>query len=111
MQAFSLGYQEIQLQTWGRDAAQIVDVGQSIAGIDSRCVVKIPATIEGIKAAAKLKAENVKVTLTAVYASHQTLTAVAIGADYVAPYLWLMNDAGRDVSPLVMSLSGYIAVL
>ena len=103
VQAFSLGYQEIQLQTWGRDAAQIYDVGQSIAAIDSRAVIKIPATAEGVKAAARLKADKAKVTLTAAYASHQALTAVSVGADYIAPYLWLMNDAGRDVRPFLSS--------
>lgn len=96
-QAFDLGYQEIMLQTWGRDYSEIVEVGQDIASIDSRVVIKIPATVDGVKAAAKLKGDKAKVALTAVYASHQAVTGVALGADYVAPYLWLMNDAGRDV--------------
>lgn len=87
------------LQTWGRDFSEILEIGQSIAALDSRVVVKIPATVDGVKAAAKLKAEKAKVALTAVYASHQAVTGIALGADYVAPYLWLMNDAGRDVSP------------
>ena len=35
-------------------------------------------------------------TLTAVYAPHQVATAVALGAEYAAPYLGRMTDAGRD---------------
>ena len=33
-----------------------------------------------------------------VYTAHQAFTAIAAGADYAAPYLGRMNDAGRSVS-------------
>lgn len=33
-----------------------------------------------------------------MYAAHQAFTAIAAGADYAAPYLGRMNDAGKDVS-------------
>lgn len=32
-----------------------------------------------------------------VYTAHQAFTAIAAGADYAAPYLGRMNDAGRNV--------------
>ncbi len=33
-----------------------------------------------------------------VYTAHQAFTAMAANADYAAPYLGRMNDAGRRVS-------------
>lgn len=36
-------------------------------------------------------------TTTGIYAPHQVLTAIACGADYAAPYLGRMNDAGQKV--------------
>lgn len=35
--------------------------------------------------------------LAGVFAAHQCLTALAVGADYMAPYLGRMDDAGKDV--------------
>jgi transaldolase len=94
--AFSRGVAELQMQTFGRDADRLAETGRAIAALDPRIVVKVPITQDGVVAAHRLKAEGIRVTLTAVYAAHQAVTAAAIGADYVAPYLGRMADAGRD---------------
>lgn len=94
--AFEADVAEFQAQTWGRSSDALIANGRVIAAMDPRMVVKVPITREGAIAAATLKAEGVRITMTAVYTAHQALTAAAIGADYVAPYLGRMNDAGRD---------------
>jgi transaldolase len=95
-QAFTLGCQEIQLQTWGSTVEQMVNIGQQLAALDSRVVVKVPITQLGTTAAKQLIAQEVPTTLTAVYAPHQVLIGAALGADYVAPYLGRLNDLGRN---------------
>jgi transaldolase len=94
--AFDLGAQEIHLQVWGADAAAMLASGRRLAAIDARVAVKVPITREGSLAARQLIAEGARVTLTAVYAPHQIVTAIALGAAYAAPYLGRMSDAGRD---------------
>ncbi|WEK51774.1 MAG: transaldolase family protein [Candidatus Kaistia colombiensis] len=94
--AFEADVAEFQAQTWGRTSEALIANGRVIAALDPRMVVKVPITRDGAIAAATLKAEGVRITMTAVYTAHQALTAAAIGADYVAPYLGRMNDAGRD---------------
>lgn len=76
-------------------------VGQDIAGIDDRVVVKVPVTPDGIAVAAKLKRQSALVTATSVYSSRQAVAAIGVGADFIAPYLGRMNRAGKDVRPLV----------
>ncbi|MGB3299112.1 MAG: transaldolase family protein [Phormidesmis sp.] len=95
-QALKLGAQEVHLQAWGDSAAQLETVGRSLASIDSRIVVKLPATQIGTTAAKALIHSGVPVTLTAIYTVHQVVIAAAIGASYAAPYLGRMNDLGRD---------------
>ena len=68
----------------------------SAGAIDDRVVVKVPVTRDGAAASARLTADGVRVTLTAVYAAHQVLTAAGIGAAYAAPYLGRMGDQGID---------------
>ncbi len=74
-----------------RDARELA----SLAG-HLQVVVKLPATREGIAAAAVLAADGVPVTLTAVYQVEQVLWAALVGARYAAPYLGRLDDAGRD---------------
>jgi transaldolase len=89
--------QEFQVQTWGESSDEMWKNGIALAKYDPDViVVKVPATFDGIKAANALVADGIRVTLTAAYASHQAVLAAAVGANYVAPYLGRMNDAGRD---------------
>lgn len=94
--AFGFGMQEVQIQTWGSSVAELVERGQAIAAIDPRIVVKVPVTQTGTTAAAQLIAQDIPVTLTALYAVHQALIGAALGAHYVAPYLGRINDLGQN---------------
>jgi len=96
---------EFQVQTWGEDSDEMWENGIALARLDpERLVVKVPATLEGIKAANALVVDGVRVTITAAYAPHQVLVAASIGANYVAPYLGRMNDAGRDGMGTIVSM-------
>lgn len=95
-QAFNLGAQEVQLQTWGTSVEASEKIGNRLAAIDDRVVVKIPVTQVGTAAAARLLAQGIRVTLTGVYAVHQVLIAAALGTDYAAPYLGRIIDLGRN---------------
>ena len=89
--------QEFQVQTWGKTSDEMWKNGIALAKYDPDViVVKVPGTFEGIKAANALVTDGIRVTITAAYASHQAVLAAAVGANYVAPYLGRMNDAGRD---------------
>ena len=94
--AFSLGAQEVQLQTWGDTKQVLVNTGQALAKIDQRVVVKVPINQLGTEAASVLIANGIRVTMTAVYEVPQILIAAALGAEYAAPYLGRINDTGRN---------------
>jgi len=106
--------QEFMCQAWGTTSEQLYDVGMKLSCLDlddddvndesktqllepnKRMVIKLPVTVEGTKAASMLIQSGVRVCLTACYASHQALVATAVGAEYLAPYLGRMNDAGKN---------------
>jgi transaldolase len=95
-QALELGAGEVQVQTWGRTRDLYFEHGRALAAISPKIVVKVPTTVEGVAAAARLRREGVRLTMTAVYTAAQALIASALRADYAAPYLGRMNDAGHD---------------
>ncbi|EKX36632.1 hypothetical protein GUITHDRAFT_78789, partial [Guillardia theta CCMP2712] len=94
--AFALGSKEFMCQTWGTKVDELVDNGIRLANLDSRVVVKVPLTFAGIEAASMMSNLGIRVCTTACYSPHQVITSVSAGAEYVAPYLGRMNDAGRD---------------
>ena len=95
-QALDAGAGEVQVQTWGRTRDLYVAHGRAVAALSPKVVVKAPTTVEGTAAAATLRSEGVRVTMTAVYSAGQALIASALGAEYAAPYFGRMNDSGRD---------------
>jgi len=95
--AFSLGAEELHLQTWGTDVEAATERGLALAAIDpARVLVKVPLTLEGAETARRLIEAGIQITFTACYEVHQVLIAAALGARYVAPYLGRICDSGRD---------------
>jgi transaldolase len=109
--AAELGAREIHLQTWGADEETLVVNGLRItaaAARDLTVVLKVPATIAGFRAAARLRDAGHAITLTAVYNPGQLLAAAAAGAAYAAPYLGRLEDAGRDGRDTVLAMDAIL---
>lgn len=106
--AFELDIQELQLQAWGDTVAEMYSCALDLAELDTRVVVKVPITMEGIQTAKRLVNDGVPVTFTAVYSVHQVITALSVGAHYVAPYFGRMGDAGKDAVSDVAAMQGII---
>ena len=94
--AIVMGAGEVHLQAWGEDGNALLACGRALAAIDHRICVKLPLTAAGLQAAHELIGDTVRVTFTACFDASQVLPAIALGADYVAPYLGRINDSGRD---------------
>lgn len=116
--AFELGAREFMLQAWGGSAENLLNSGLALSRGDERIVIKIPVTLAGTTAAAGLVERGVRVCATACYASHQALVATGVGAEYLAPYLGRMGDAGKDglkecekMQEIVQGLGGTTRIL
>lgn len=88
---------EFMCQAWGATSQELYDCGMALSQPDrERIVVKVPVTMSGVKAASLLIQSNVRICLTACYDHKQALIAANVGAEYIAPYLGRMTDAGKD---------------
>ena len=72
--AFELDIEELQLQAWGETVAEMYSNALDLAELDTRVVVKVPMTMDGIQTARRLVNDGVPVTFTAVYSVHQAVT-------------------------------------
>ena len=69
------------------DAESMIKEGREIAAIHPNMIVKIPMTVEGLKAVKVLAAEGIKTNVTLIFTANQALLAARAGATYVSPFL------------------------
>lgn len=87
----------LQIQVTALDAAgMIAEAHVLLKNVDDKVFIKVPTNEEGLKAMRALKAEGVNITATAIYNKIQGFMAIAVGADFIAPYCNRMADLDMD---------------
>lgn len=74
------------------DAEGMIKEGREIAKLHPNMIVKIPMTIEGLKAVKVLSKEGIKTNVTLIFNVNQALLAARAGATYVSPFLGRLDD-------------------
>ena len=92
------------------DAEGMIKEGREIAKIHPNMVVKIPMTVEGLKAVKVLSAEGVKTNVTLIFTANQALLAARAGATYVSPFLGRLDDISVKGSELIEEIAEMFAV-
>lgn len=87
------------------DAEGMIREGREIAGIHPNMVVKIPMTVEGLKACKALSAEGIKTNVTLVFTANQALLAARAGAAYVSPFLGRLDDISQRGVDLIREIA------
>ena len=86
------------------DAAGMIEEGKAIAAIHPNMVVKIPMTVEGLKAVKALTALGIKTNVTLVFSANQALLAARAGATYVSPVLGRLDDISTRGTDLIAEI-------
>lgn len=92
------------------DAEGMIKEGREIAAIHPNMVVKIPMTVEGLKAVKVLAAEGVKTNVTLVFTAAQALLAARAGATYVSPFLGRLDDISMPGIDLIEEIAEIFSV-
>ncbi len=87
------------------DAEGMIAEGREIAKIHPNMVVKIPMTVEGLKACKALTAEGIKTNVTLVFSANQALLAARAGATYVSPFLGRLDDINTPGVDLIRDIA------
>ena len=87
------------------DAAGMIAEGREIAKIHPNMVVKIPMTVEGLKATKVLASEGIKVNVTLIFTANQALLAARAGAAYVSPFVGRLDDISESGVELIETVS------
>ena len=86
------------------DAEGMIREGLSHAKIAQNIVVKVPMTLEGLKATRQLTSQGLKVNVTLIFSPTQALMAAKAGATYVSPFVGRLDDISESGMELVRQI-------
>ncbi len=86
----------ISVETTSDQAGEMIAQGKDYATWAPQVVVKVPATVDGITAAAALAREGVRINVTLTFSVNQAILAAKVGAYFVSPFLGRLDDIGHD---------------
>lgn len=87
------------------EAEGMITEGRDLAAIAPNITVKVPMTLEGLKAVKTFSEENIRTNVTLVFSSVQALLAARAGATYVSPFLGRLDDIGHNGLDLISEIS------
>ncbi|WP_018923193.1 fructose-6-phosphate aldolase [Salsuginibacillus kocurii] len=83
------------------EAEGMIEEGRELAKIASNITVKVPMTLEGLKAVKAFSEEGIDTNVTLVFSSVQALMAAKAGATYVSPFIGRLDDIGHNGLELI----------
>ncbi|MEA3415987.1 MAG: fructose-6-phosphate aldolase [Thermodesulfobacteriota bacterium] len=83
------------------DTKGMVREAQHLAALHGNIVVKIPMTVDGIKATRQLSEQGIKTNVTLVFSPLQALMAAKAGATYASPFIGRLDDLSNEGMVLV----------
>ena len=100
---------DVSAEVIATDLEGMIKEGREIAAIHPNMVVKIPMTVEGLKAVKVLSAEGIKTNVTLIFTANQALLAARAGATYVSPFLGRLDDISQPGIDLIESIAAIFA--
>ena len=78
------------------DHKGMVEEADKLSKIHKNIVIKLPMTLEGLKATKILSQKGIKTNVTLIFSATQALLAARAGATYVSPFVGRLDDIGQD---------------
>ncbi|MDA7025371.1 fructose-6-phosphate aldolase [Bacillus sp. CLL-7-23] len=85
-------------------AEEMIEEGKELAKIAPNITVKIPMTVDGLKAVKALTDHGIKTNVTLIFSANQALLAARAGATYVSPFLGRLDDIGHNGLDLISEI-------
>jgi transaldolase len=86
------------------EANGMVTEGRKLAAINDNIVIKVPMTIEGLKATKIFSAEGIKTNVTLIFSATQALLAAKAGASYASPFVGRLDDVSLTGMDLISDI-------
>ena len=94
----------VSAEVTGVDQTTMVKEGEKLSKIAPNVVIKVPLTMEGLKACKTLSDEKISVNVTLCFNAAQAILAAKAGATYISPFIGRLDDIGADGMNLISEI-------
>lgn len=94
----------VSAEVTATEAEAMIAEGKSLAQIADNVCVKLPLTLEGLKACKALTSEGIKTNVTLCFSANQALLAAKAGATFVSPFIGRLDDINLDGMELIREM-------
>ena len=96
---------DVSAEVIALDFKNMIREGQELADLDENIVVKVPMTIDGIKAINWFTEHSIRTNCTLVFSAGQAILAAKAGATYLSPFVGRLDDTSWDGMALITEIS------
>jgi transaldolase len=87
---------DVSVEVTSLDTEGMLKEGRDYAKIAPNAVIKVPLTLDGLKACRTLRDEGTKVNVTLCFSAAQAILAAKAGATYISPFIGRLDDVATD---------------
>jgi transaldolase len=91
----------VSVEVTAMDMEGMISQGRTLAKIAKNICIKLPLTLEGLKACKVLTGEGYKTNVTLCFSANQALLAAKAGATYISPFIGRLDDINIDGMELI----------
>src|SRR6478672_2490895 len=95
---------DISAEVTSLDTEGMLREGRDFAKVAENVVIKVPLTIDGLKACRTFREEGTKVNVTLCFSAAQALLAAKAGASYISPFIGRVDDVAWDGMQLIRDI-------
>jgi len=95
---------DVSAEVTALDTAGMLSEGRELAKIADNVVIKVPLTLDGLKACRTFREEGTKVNVTLCFSAAQALLAAKAGASYISPFIGRLDDIAQDGMQLIRDI-------
>ncbi len=94
----------VSLEVASTDYEGMIKEGEMLAHLGKNVVIKIPITIDGLKAVKYFEYKGIKTNVTLVFSPAQALLAMKAGASYISPFVGRLDDISHTGMELISQI-------
>ena len=87
------------------NAEDMLSIADDYCEINQNITIKLPMTVEGLKACKDLSSDGIATNVTLVFSTAQAILAAKAGASYVSPFVGRCNDNSVSGVELIRAIS------
>jgi transaldolase len=94
----------VSLEVAATEYTQMIKEGEKLSTIAKNIAIKLPMTMDGLKACRFFANKDIMVNLTLCFSAAQAILAAKAGASFVSPFIGRLDDIGQDGLGLIAEI-------